>query len=373
MLVEKIQFAGNSSEASKGCIALQITPGTSIKVLKDKVLSLHRTAEFRFGYLMIPISPSEDSHQLLAQAKGAFGEHFQSIELVHANVSPTGEALPSAHADGLERYAQMMKKRRYSSNTVRNYVKALRQFFVFIMPASPSELDSEQVCAAVEQLAEARGIAVSYHNLVINAVRLYYEEIEERPRIQGRLLRLKDKVSLPKVLTKDEVQLLFSAATNPKQRCILLMLYGMGLRVSELLALQRTDLDLKAQLLTIKGTRGRKPRNLSLPSQIQLPLQTYLAEYNPWPYIFQGRKEGQPFSERGLQANIHQLAVQAGLNKQVTPHMLRHSFATHSLESGASLHFLQALLGHNSIKSTTNYMHVARIQRPQSPLEGIGI
>lgn len=284
---------------------------------------------------------------------------------------PNFESLRAAQDAALEAYCIFLTRRRYSLGTVRNYSNALRQFLAHIAPKAPEELDHMQVCAALARLAEDRGIGASRHNLINNAVRLYYEAVEGRPRLACGPPRQSTSPTLPKVLTRAEVQAIFKATLHLKHKCLLVLIYGTGMRLSELLALRRQDWDARKGVLLVRKLPGKKAREIPLPESLLRLLTMYLQTYNPRVLLFEGRAEGTPLGERTLQIILHRIAERAGISRAVTPNMLRHSYATHVLEGGGSLHYLQEMMGHSSLRTTSVYTYTARMRRPSSPAEGL--
>ena len=166
----------------------------------------------------------------------------------------------------------------------------------------------------------------------------------------------RDKV-LPEVLTKDEVQLMISTTSNLKHKCIIMLIYSAGLRVSEALNLKVTDIDGKRQMIIIRKGKGKKDRNSLLSKKILLYLREYYILHKPKDYLFEGAYGG-TYSATSVLKIVKRAAKQAGIKKKVTTHTLRHSFATHLLEQGTNLRYIQSLLGHESSKTTEIYTHI---------------
>jgi len=171
----------------------------------------------------------------------------------------------------------------------------------------------------------------------------------ERPRKQRQL---------PKVLSKREIKDLIDCTNNIKHRRIVSLLYSSGLRRSELLNLKIEDIDGKRVLITVNGAKGNKDRMTVLSPTVLEELRTYFKEYRPQTYLFEGPRN-KPYSASGVLKLIANAAKKAGIQKKVTPHMLRSSFATHLLEDGTDIRHIQLLLGHDSTKTTEIYTHVA--------------
>lgn len=178
--------------------------------------------------------------------------------------------------------------------------------------------------------------------------------------------------ALPVVLSLEEVQALLGAIEHPRYRAIAMVLYGAGLRVAEALALEVSDIDGARGVLRVRHGKGDKPREAKLSPTLYTALRRYWArERPPLPYLFASRRTGQPPCHKTVRAALQLAADKAGLKKHTTPHVLRHSFATHLLEDGTDVRVIQHMLGHASITTTARYTRVAAkvMQAAPSPLE----
>jgi site-specific recombinase XerD len=178
----------------------------------------------------------------------------------------------------------------------------------------------------------------------------------------------------PGVLSQQEVQLMITGTENLKHRTLIALLYASGLRRSELLNLKIADIDFARNLIIVRGGKGNKDRQTTLAETIKSMYKTYIAEYKPTEYLFEGQTGGR-YSERSIAAVVQQAAKRAQIDKHVTPHTLRHSFAMHLLENAVDIRYIQELLGHGSIKTTTRYTHVASTtqNKIQSPLDRLNL
>lgn len=195
-------------------------------------------------------------------------------------------------------------------------------------------------------------------NQAVNAIKFYFEIVLDMPNRFYDIERPLKEHKLPKVLSKEEVKAIIANTTNIKHRCILSLLYSAGLRRSELLNLKITDIDSKRMLIRVDAAKGNKDRYTLLSTTVLQDLRTYVAEWKPQGHLFQGASGGR-YSGRSIEHILQRAAQKAKILKKVTPHMLRHSFATHLLENGTDLRNIQVLLGHNSLKTTEIYTHVA--------------
>jgi len=214
--------------------------------------------------------------------------------------------------------------------------------------------------------------ATSTLNIIINALKFYYGEVLKKKFIYEVKRPRKDK-KLPVVLTRDEVAKILSVIDNIKHRAILMLIYSAGLRVGEVVNLRPEDIDSGRRLIHIKGGKGRKDRYTLLSEHALKVLKEYFREYRPSKWLFEGVKRGRHISTRTVQAVFRQACDKAGIKKDVTAHSLRHSFATHLLESRVDLRYIQEILGHKSSKTTEIYTHVSKasIANIKNPLDSI--
>ena len=205
---------------------------------------------------------------------------------------------------------------------------------------------------------------------MINSIKFYYEVVLEMPNRFYSVERPRKEEKLPKVISLEEVQDLIKHTNNIKHKCIVSLLYSAGLRRSELLNLKLIDIDSKRMVITVSQGKGNKGRLTILSQSVLDDLRKYYSEYKPKVYLFEGQK-GEEYSAQSVAQIIRRAALKARIKKKVTPHMLRHSFATHLLENGTDLRYIQVLLGHSSTRTTEIYTHVAinSIKAIKSPIE----
>ncbi|MDQ2770482.1 MAG: site-specific integrase [Bacteroidota bacterium] len=279
---------------------------------------------------------------------------------------------PTAHEVLLSRYCQFIALKRYSPQTLKNYRGAFQLFLTHHSPRLPLELGKQDV---LDYLAGrvAAGISEAYQNLLINAIKFYYEQVEGQPRQYYAVPRPKRPLQNPKLLAKEEVKALLQGTENLKHRAMLMLAYGLGLRLGEVLALTSVDIDAKRMALYVRGGKGKKDRNLPLPEMLLLLLREQFRQFRPTTFLFEGAQPGEPNSARSLQQVVKQAAERAAIRRPISLHMLRHSYATHLLESGTDIRMIQDLLGHASIKTTEIYTHIAQRTHIASPLDDLGL
>ena len=221
-------------------------------------------------------------------------------------------------------------------------------------------------CINVEKMRERK------MNGKINAIKFFFEQVLHRPKMFFDIPRPKKPLKLPKMLSKSEVKKLFRNTKNLKHLIALQLSYGMGLRVSEVVNLKISDIDSKRMMVHVVGAKGKKDRYVPLPESLLDRLREYYVRYKPKEYLLEGQYGG-PYAKSSLQQVFKRSMKLAGINKKIGIHGLRHSYATHLLESGADMRFIQELLGHNSIKTTQVYTKVTprSLAKIKSPLDDL--
>ncbi len=265
-----------------------------------------------------------------------------------------------------------LKTKRYSPNTVRTYTGMFEEFINYYPHLPPEEITEKEIIVFLRYLVEDRQVSVSYQNQSINAIKFYYEQVLGGRRKFYFVERPAKERKLPVVLSEQEVAKILGAVNNLKHKCLLMLIYSSGLRISEALNLQPKDIDSKRMQVTVRNAKGKKDR-VSLLSKSLLPvLREYYQLYEPKEYLFEGVTGGK-YSARSAQAILKQACQRAKIQKKATLHTLRHSFATHLLEKGTDLRYIQVLLGHSSSKTTEIYTHVSNkaIKDIESPLDSI--
>lgn len=213
----------------------------------------------------------------------------------------------------------------------------------------------------------------SYHRQVVGARRFLFETVLGDPRMALAIPRPKKEERLPVVLSAEEVAALLARTRNLKHRALLMLLYSSGLRVSEVVRLRVEDLDADRRLLRVRRGKGRKDRYTLLARRAVEAVSVYCRAYPIGPWLFPGGRQDRHLTTRSVQRVVARSARAAGITKNVTPHTLRHSFATHLLEAGTNLRIIQELLGHQSSRTTEIYTHVARstFEAVRSPLDNL--
>ncbi len=272
----------------------------------------------------------------------------------------------------LVKFEQKLILQRYSPNSIRNYISAVRSFLEVAEKkfSHPNELDEASIEKYVLWKVQKHKIGSSYQRMIIASIDKFYTSVFNKQLNIKHLYPSRKSYSLPNYLTTVEVKKLIAGVMNLKHRCIIQLLYGSGLRLSELLYLKLTDIDSKSMIIHIRKSKGNKDRVVMLSKALLDELRIYFINYKPVDFLFEGQSGGM-YSAKSVQVIVKNAASKAGIKKQVTPHILRHSFATHLLEAGTDIRFIQQLLGHSSIKTTEIYTHITDVMKSKikSPLD----
>jgi len=268
-----------------------------------------------------------------------------------------------------------MAMRGLREGTQRDYIRFVRSFAA-VLGRSPDTATAEDVRRFQVHQAET-GVQPPTVNGSVSALRFLFTVTLDRPDLSRRLVLVRQPRKLPAVLSVEEVGRLLEAAPGPKRKAALGTAYGAGLRVSEVVALKVGDIDSTRMLIRVEQGKGRKDRNAMLSPQLLALLRQWWREGKrrgvmlPEGWLFPGRNCLEPLSTRQLNRAVHEAAEAAGIKKRVSPHTLRHSFATHLLEQDVDIRVIQVLLGHSKLDTTALYARVATktIRAVTSPLE----
>jgi site-specific recombinase XerD len=262
-----------------------------------------------------------------------------------------------------------LELRNYSKTTRANYVSAARRFVGHFM--QPAEKLGEQ---EVREYLLYRGKRFTPNTVAVDlaALKFLYDVTLNRPEVVARVPYPKLPKKLPDILSQSEVVSLLEAVPSLKHRTILMASYGAGLRIGEACALHHSDIDSPRMLIKVRQGKGKKDRYVMLAQKLLLGLREYFRVTRPpKPWLFPGQNPGQHLCPGTVREKLHQAVEAVGLTKRVTPHGLRHSFATHLLDAGTDIRTIQVLLGHSSIRTTQLYTQVsqAHLAGTQSPLD----
>ena len=263
-----------------------------------------------------------------------------------------------------------MRLRNYSPGTIKTYLQHMTEFTRHF-GRSPSELGRDDVKRYLLHMTEERRVSASYRDQAVSALKFFYGKVLHKKIVIDDLPRPKKEFKLPAVLNNNEVSRLFAAVRNRKHLAILMLIYSSGMRVGEVVRLKPEDIDVERHLIRVRGGKGRKDRYTILSDIALQVIRDYYRAWRPEKYLFAGNSKGSHLSTRSVQNAISAAREISGISKEFSTHVLRHSFATHLLESGTDLRYIQELLGHKSARTTQIYTHVTRkdIARIVSPLD----
>jgi site-specific recombinase XerD len=250
-----------------------------------------------------------------------------------------------------------MMAQNYSANTIRSYVKSFNTFMRVNSYQSPDTLTEKQIVSYLSGMTE-QGLSPASLNMLVNALLYYFRTVLKKDSFEIHLPRPRKEHHLPAVLTMEECFNIFRQVENPKHRLLLMIGYGAGLRRSEIISLKWEDILFDEHKIHVKQSKGNKDRMVMLPYMIVSFLKDYRKLYPSDDWVFGGQYKGEALSAGTVQAVMRQAVLKAGLEKRATVHTLRHSFATHLLESGTDIRYIQELLGHSSLKTTMIYTHI---------------
>lgn len=266
---------------------------------------------------------------------------------------------------------RIMQTRRYSEHTIKAYIRQI-EFFLEYFKNDPKYVSDKQIQEYFIRKVYIEKISPAYQNQAINAIKFLYQYVIERPIINEAFIRPKKSKSLPTVLSKEEVKAIINSIPNLKHKAIISTIYGCGLRVSEVINLHLIDIDSKRMIIHIRKSKGRKDRIVPLSENLLLLLRKYWIMYKTSDYLFEGSKK-QRYSVSSINSILHSAIKKTKISKHVSIHTLRHSYATHLMEDGINIRYIQSILGHSNLKTTEIYTHVskAKIAEIQSPIEDI--
>jgi len=272
----------------------------------------------------------------------------------------------------MNEFERRMIVQRYSPISIQNYKSAVGSFLQLAEKkySHPLEITEADIEKYLFWKIEKHRIGTSYQRLIVASIEKFFLSMfNTQLNIKHLYPRTRNK-SLPVYLTTREMSRLMNNVTNLKHKCIVQLLYGCGLRLNELLHLKLTDVDSKNKIILIRNAKGGKDRVVMLSPLLLESLKRYYQVYHPEEYLIEGQGGG-VYSEKSVQNIVKNAASKAGIIKKVTPHTLRHSFATHLLENGTDIRYIQELLGHRSVNTTEIYTHITDVAQSKikSPLD----
>ncbi|MDW7695924.1 tyrosine-type recombinase/integrase [Flammeovirgaceae bacterium SG7u.111] len=272
----------------------------------------------------------------------------------------------------VSRFKQQLKLQRYAPNTINAYTNCLQKFLRAFQRYDLEKVVESNIENYIVHLIEKESISASYQKQMLGAIDKFFNLCFQKKMKLSYLYPQRKAASLPKFISQQEVGRMFKATENIKHLCILKLLYGAGLRLSEVLDMKIKNIDSANMLIHVRNGKGQKDRAVMLSENLLTDLRAYFKLFRPKEYLFEGQKKDR-YSEKSVQNIVKRVAKKAKINKAVTPHVLRHSFATHLVEKGTDIRYVQHLLGHNSIKTTQVYTHITDVTKSKikSPLDDL--
>ena len=271
-----------------------------------------------------------------------------------------------------QRMLQELQRRNYSPQTAHIYLRHLA-VFARHFDRPPDQLGAEEIRQYQLFLIQQKKLAWSTYNQIVSALRFFYTKVLKREFLLAEIPFSREPQKLPLILSLEEVAQILDAPRHLKSRALLMTMYAGDLRRAEVARLRVSDIDSQRMTITIHQGKGQQDRVVMLSPVLLELLRQYWRYCHPKQWLFPGARPGQPISNNDVFAVFHHAVRRAGITKPVSPHSLRHSFATHMLEAGTDLRTIQMLLGHRSLKTTARYLHVSQqhLQVTASPLDSL--
>ncbi|HPR33796.1 MAG TPA: tyrosine-type recombinase/integrase [Prolixibacteraceae bacterium] len=354
LLIEKIKrFSLSRYSREHRCYLLPATPDV------QKALAIHFAPENLKVVSRLPEGYLKKEH--LPRRKSILLERAK--ERVLDKTPEKGRALMEALVDH-------MLANNLSDHTIANYGHAFLRFIRDHDYHDPATIDYPLIVKYLAKLM-TQGLTAASGQMLVSALNYYFQHVTQNPSIVFKLPRPRMEKKIRTVFTLEECHRVFNSMENPKHRLALMVAYGAGLRVSEVINLRWGDVLLAEQKIHVRNGKGKKDRMVMLPYSIQILLEQYKTLYPSNDYVFQGQIPGTPYSASSVERVMGRALQKSGLEKKGSVHNLRHSFATHLLDSGTDIRYVQQLLGHKDIRTTMIYSHLSQsnIDRIQSPLD----
>jgi integrase/recombinase XerD len=274
----------------------------------------------------------------------------------------------------IDKFNKQLNIENYSDQTIKNYLSALKLFLNWIEKTKTKKVTDEEIQNYLFYCKKDRKYAFSTMKQVIAAVSFLYSKVFFKPVPKVLDIKLRKPTHLPTVLSRKDITKILEATSNLKHKTILMLIYSGGLRLSELINLKIGDIDSEKMKIHIREAKGKKDRYIMLSENVLALLRDYYKLYKPKKYIIEGQSGGK-YSPQSVQSVFKSAIKKAGIRKKATVHSLRHSFATHLLDDGTDIRFIQELLGHKRLETTQIYTHVSSysINKIKSPADKLNI
>lgn len=297
---------------------------------------------------------------------------LKKTDAAKEDIKITKSKVPKPKVDFPMSYTDLLDQRRYSESTKAIYKNYFIDFMIYFKDRNLDKIGFEEINQYILGLIRKQNISASQQNQRINAIKFYYEKVHKNDKIYFQIERPKKSKTLPKIISEGDIERMLFSTKNLKHQVIIGILYSAGLRRSELINLRKQDLLFDKNAIFVRGGKGKKDRQTILSSYMKEKLLIYYDSYKPNYWLIEGLNRTK-YSDSSLNNVVKSAAKKAGILMTVTPHVLRHSFATHLLENGVDLRYIQELLGHSSSETTEIYTHVSKksLAKIKSPLDHI--
>lgn len=265
--------------------------------------------------------------------------------------------------------------RNYGKGTVKSYTRIVDKFLAFCGEHNGQYESTQAYAYHFMVMRQQDGLSPSTINTTYSAIKLFFKFILKQEWDYDLVPRPRNLKALPHVLSRSEVGRILNAITNPKHEMVVLLLYTCGLRVSELINLRPRDILWEQSILCVRQAKGQKDRMVDMPELTLLALRAYLERYQPSEYLIEGQRQGEPYSATSVRKVLQRAADRSGLQHKIYPHLLRHSYATHHLDSGTDIVLIKQQLGHSSLQVTSRYLNLCK-RRPKTihhPIDAIEV
>jgi integrase/recombinase XerD len=300
-------------------------------------------------------------------------EPEEEIELQEKKTNERSNFVNQEIQKHLKDFSYYLKSMRYGKNTIDVYSNALLSFLKFNSEKTISDLNNDDIIIYVNEYIVKKKLSISYHNQVFNAIKIFFEKVCKSKIETEKVFRPRKEKKLPNVLSKNEVKSILERTINNKHRTMLSLTYACGLRSGEVLSLKPKDIDSERNIMYVRQGKGKKDRVVPIGDKMIEILRIYYVQYKPKEFLFEGSTVGERYDERSFQEVMKQAVKRSGINKPATLHWLRHSYATHLLEEGTDLRYIQEILGHKSSRTTEIYTHVSNrnLKAIKSPFDSL--
>ena len=277
-------------------------------------------------------------------------------------------------ADLLNKVKSQLYIRNYSPRTIASYISSLNNFAEWLIQEKVNQVTDKEVEKYLYHLKKNRNRSISGMKQTVASLKILFTDILKKEIPDSLNIRFRKEEKIPVVLSEEEVAAVIKAVNNLKHKVILMTIYSAGLRLSECLALTVADMDFDRNQIRIRQGKGKKDRQTVLSRTLLSEMKDYLIKFCPKIFLFDGQKDGR-YSASSVQAIMKRAVKKSGIKKHATVHTLRHSFATHLLENGTDIRFIQELLGHKRLETTQIYTHISKIafDRIKSPLDRLSL